>query len=583
MTVMGRVTVTAAFLAVLPSCQLAALQCPDGSPPPCRGARAAPSAPAFSVAVLSFENRSRDSADTFLGDGLADEIATQLGGVQKLTVRSRTMVRRLAGAGTMAPPALGRALGAAYLVDGSIQRAGTQLRVQVILLRSASGDQAWAQTYDRPAADLFQIQSDIARSVSEAIAGRLLPQERASLARAPTRNAEAYQLYLRARAVGFGSRNGDALALASLERAVAMDSTFAEAWAQLSRQRMWMWWASIDRSPANLAAAFGAAQRARRLAPDGVVSYLAMGYYYYWGSRDYARALEELNAALRLRPNDADTWDAMANISRRQGQWDASVEQRRRAVTLEPADPQHWVDLSTTLWSLRRYAEALAAADSASRLFADSLVVEEIRGGILYVSQGIEAARPHYHRVFAIQGTTLSFSQIPLLSGAYRGDSVFWAWADRLGRPASGAPLYAWYDARHDRWRGAGDSVRAAAYGDSLRLMSEQFVAEDSTNVEFRLGLAVLYSYAGRHADALRESERGVRDMPRSLDDYSGSLALLARAFVLAHAGRTDEAVAILEQILPLPTGHAISTLMLRTEPDWAVLRGNARFERLIN
>jgi len=260
------------LLTVWPSVRPPVWQCPDGAPPPCRTAEARPrataAAPDFSVAVLSFENRSRDSADTFLGDGLADEIATQLGGVQKLNVRSRTMVRRLAGSETMGPPALGRALGAAYLVDGSIQRAGSQLRVQVTLLRSASGDQAWAQTYDRPAADLFQIQSDIARSVSEAIAGRLLPQERASLARAPTANAEAYQFYLRGRsALGSSDYLAARQGLADFERAVALDSTFAEAWAQLARARMMLYWGTLDRSSANLAAARGAAERARRIAP----------------------------------------------------------------------------------------------------------------------------------------------------------------------------------------------------------------------------------------------------------------------------------------------------------------------------
>ncbi len=558
-----------------------AFQCPDGSPPPCRGAHAL-AAPAMSVAVLTFENRSRDSADTFLGDGLADEIASELGGVEKLTVRSRAMVRRLAGAGTMAPPVLGRALGAAYLVDGSIQRAGPQLRVQVALLRASTGDQAWAQTYDRSSADLFQIQSDIAQSVSEAIAGRLLPQERASLTRAPTHNSEAYQLYLQAVPVRYVSRlDADAPALAALERAIAIDSNFADAWALLSFLRMRERWESLDRSPANYATAVGAANRALRLAPDNASAHVAMAYVHYWGSRDYGKALAELTAALRIRPNDADSWNAIANLARRQNDWEGSLVDRRRAIVLDPGDSHARIELAMTQWSMRRYDEALASVDSAARHGADSMVAEQIRAEVLYAAQGRAAARPHWLRVLAMEGRTIAYLELPDHSNVLRGDPDYSRWVDQLDKPTVPALLLFWWGLHFDRWRGVGDSLRARAYGDSVRTLF-QVVAPDTSDMDTRIWQSGVDGLTGHMDDALRLSEVSLREMPISRDAYTACDAMVNRAFILARAGRSDEAVALVEQVLGMACGQQLSAAMLRDDPDWNVLRGNPRFDRLI-
>jgi TolB-like protein len=211
-------------------------QCPDGSPPPCARAAARPAAaPPNSVAVLYFDNLSRDTTDVFLADGLTDELITRLGQVRRLDVRSRFESQRVRGQRSADPRALGRTLRAEYLVSGSIQQANQRVRVNVTLVRASSGAQAWGSIYDRTGQDILQIQSDIASEVAGAITGQLLPQERATLARRPTRDPAAYDLYLR----GIGASNtfteaGLRAGLDYLQRAIARDSAFADAYVALS-------------------------------------------------------------------------------------------------------------------------------------------------------------------------------------------------------------------------------------------------------------------------------------------------------------------------------------------------------------
>ena len=559
---------------------VAAFQCADGAPPPCRSARAA-GAPRMSVAVLDFENRSRDTADGWLGDGLADEIAIQLGAVERLTVRSRTVVRRLAQVSTMPVPELGRSLNAAWLVNGSVQRIGPQLRVNVELLQAASGRQAWAHRFDRPANDLFLIQRDIAEAVSEAITGRLLPDERALLQRRPTRSGPAYELYLRALAqFNRPSEIGIAGVAGVLERAVSLDSAFLEAWALLSQVRMGSYWFGEDRSGQNLAAALGAAERAMALGPQRAESHRAMGYYYYWGSRDYARATAEFNAALHIRPQDAPTWDALANVARRQGRMQVSVEHRRRAAALEPL-ASTWVYLCETLQRMREFGELRAATDSAEAHGAEPLVVNSLRGATEFGESGVPRARPWFRSLPALFGRSLDGSVLflPIPSEIVRRDTILWSWIDSLEKPEPASLLDVYYTLKRARAEGSGDSARARAASDSLLALWTREVALDSTDAVARSSLASALTSVGRHAEALREIDRVLADVPVSRDAFAGADAMATRAIVLVHMGRNDDAVALLERLLAMPS--LITRAILRDDADWAPLRGHPGFARL--
>jgi TolB-like protein len=575
----GRKTLLLALLIpVFPSSRLPA-QCPDGSPPPCvaRATRSALATPANSVAVLSFENRTHDTTDSFLSDGLADEIAAQLGGVERLTVRSRTVVRRLRGSESMSVPDLGRALGAAYLVNGSIQRAGAQLRVQVELLRSATGEQAWAQRFDQAGTDLFQVQSDVATAVSQAIAGRLLPQEHAGLARRPTHSNEAYQLYLRAQAIR--SRNEPTLtALAPLERALALDSTFAEAWALLSQIRMIEYFRGTDHTAVNLALGRAAAERARALAPDIAETHLAAGYVQYWGFRDYAGALGEFGAALRLRPGDAETWVAMALIARRQGQLNEAVQYGLHALAIDPANLGNISLMVENYQRLHRYDLAEAWTDSLQAHGAPAATVINARclGAVLRADTA--AGRFSCGQARALAGTDFArgagIGSIALLF-----DTAARGWVDRLVRPDT-ALLTPYYELLSTRWEIVGDSARWRLYADSARLRRVAQLARDSTLSDARMDLADLLSILGQHAAALREVERAIAEMPVSRDALVGTDYVMEKGIVLMRAGRLDEALDIFERAQREPSQFSAASFLLF--PDAAPLRGNPRFERLV-
>src|SRR4051812_47319265 len=169
-------------------------QCADGTPPPCGGARAA--APR-SVAVLTFENITRDTSAQYLAEGLADQIATRLGGVARLTLVSRSSVRRLRNMDQLSVPQIGRSLNAAYLVNGSIRAAGGRVRVNVEAVRAATGEAVWSQAFDRPGDDLIGVEEAIATEVAGGVAGRLSPEERRVLESRLTSSGQAYERFLR--------------------------------------------------------------------------------------------------------------------------------------------------------------------------------------------------------------------------------------------------------------------------------------------------------------------------------------------------------------------------------------------------
>ncbi len=556
-----------------------AVQCPDGSPPPCRTVHAI-AVPAMSVAVLTFENRSRDSADTFLGDGLADEIATQLGGLRRLTVRSRTVVRRLRGAESMSVPDLGRALSAAYLVNGTIQRAGSAVRVEVELLRATTGEQAWAQRFDEAAGDLFQVQSTVAEAVSQAIAGRLAPQEHAELARRPTRNNEAYQLFLRA--ISALSRNDyrsvDS-ALVLLERAVTLDSAFAEAWAQLSRVRMNRYFNSVDRSPANVSAARDAALRAQRLAPDLPETHLALGYFAYWGSLDYRTAQSEFTAALQRRPGDSDTWIALARIARRQGHFDAALEHLHRALAADPGNLDALSTLEDTLLRLHRIQEADRIADSAESRGMPAATTMTWRCMHAYsAGDAAAAARPCGRAIELAAGQP--FQQILVGLVALPLDSSVSILVDRIPRPAIGYQLSSWYALMLERWSLAGDTVRFRAYADSAIAALRDAVAADTSDADLHMFFAEALSQAGHHDEALREMDHAIVQLPLARDAIDGNDAQFVRVMVLARSGRLDEALQLAERVRDLPSVYSVASLHLAT--GLAFLGADPRYRRLL-
>ena len=380
----------ALLLSVYPTIRLSA-QCPDGSSPPCRVA-ARPAAPASnSVAVLYFDNLSRDTADAYLADGLTDEIITRLGQVERLTVKSGSAVRRFRGVATDDPAGLGRALGVAHLVTGSVRRIGRGLRVTVELVRAATGVHVWGEQYDRGDADVLAVEEAVSRAIVTGITGRLLPGERATLASRPTASTEAFDHFLRGN--HFLAQRVVARAVAEYEIAARLDPHFADALARSALgYGLALDWDLYPGVPPDSVLARGeaAAERALQLNPRSSDAWMARGYLLsFRNPLSYEGGAEAFRQAIDLDPRSADAYQFRGTTLFELGDDSAAAEALHRALAIDPLRPITLTYLGRMEIMTHRYSAALRWLDSA-----------------LTVDPGFALALGHRLRVRLLQGDT---------------------------------------------------------------------------------------------------------------------------------------------------------------------------------
>ena len=324
------------------------------------------------LAVLPFDNLSGDAETEPFVAGVHDDLLTQLSKIGALRVTSRTSVKDYRDTDKSIPEIAGE-LGVETVLEGGVQQAGNQLRVNVQLIDPATDEHVWAETYDAEltAENVFAIQSRIARSVAAALEAELSPAEDATLDVVGTRDLEALAAYHSGREAWYarGTAQVDSAAVASFERAVAIDPGFADAWAGLA---MILSWSAQARSDVDLERAREAIDRARALAPESAETELARGYYAYYAEGDFDEALAHFRTADRLRPSDAAVAQAIAYILRRQGDWDGSIREFRSAIQLDPRNPDAYAALAETYTWVRRYRAAGATIDRGLRLAPES-------------------------------------------------------------------------------------------------------------------------------------------------------------------------------------------------------------------
>lgn len=348
-----------------------ALQCPDGSPPPCATTRTARGPAAPSVAVLYFDNLSRDSGDAYLADGLTEQTIAQLGEIGRLTVSSRYAVRRFkGGASTLDPSGVGRALNVTYLVTGSVQRAGTRLRVGVELLRAGTGVRVWGEQYDRTETDLLRLQDDIASAVATGIVGRLLPNERTALSNRSTRNPAAYDLFLRGN-FHLARRTPESLlhAIRAYQAAIAADPAYTDALARIAYAYGIAldgeWDVGIPRDSL-VARGLAMANRAVRLDSTSSDAALAQAYLRMAASPlTFEGAREGFERAIRLNPRSAEAHHQYASYLKYMGDTAAARMRNIRALQLEPGRAITWFQLAELEGYGRSPTVALRYIDSA--------------------------------------------------------------------------------------------------------------------------------------------------------------------------------------------------------------------------
>ena len=345
-------------------------------------------APDKSIAVLPFENRSADKANVFFTDGVQDEILTDLSKIADLKVISRTSVLQYKSGVARNLREIAQQLGVANVVEGSVQRSGNRVRVNAQLIDARTDAHLWAQTYDRDLADVFAIQSEIAKAIADQLQAKLSPNEKKAIEQPPTTDLAAFDLYSHAKSLlltAFLSATSDPdlrKAIELLDEAVKRDPSFFDAYCQLAYAHEILYAVKGDHTPARLALAEAAVQAATRLRPDAAETHLARAQYLYYGLRDYAGALAELEIARRALPNDPRLFELTGYILLRRGQQEEGLRNLQRAAELDPRNFNTLQHIAGSYLTLGRYAEAIAALDRALAILPDNVETRATRGAV---------------------------------------------------------------------------------------------------------------------------------------------------------------------------------------------------------
>jgi TolB-like protein/DNA-binding winged helix-turn-helix (wHTH) protein/Flp pilus assembly protein TadD len=550
----------------------------------------APEAPAaagaqpHSIAVLPFANLSTDPANAYFASGIQETILAQLAGIGDLRVVSR----RSTAAYESRPADLAdvaRELGVASVLEGNVQKSGAEVLINVMLIDPASGTQLWAHSYRRTLADVFAVQSDVAEQVALALQAKLLPADQNRFARLPTRDAEAYDLFLRAEysalQVEMGTANdrhaATALARALYEQAIARDPAFALAYARLSYLESHAYWLPLDHTPARAAAGLRAAQRALELDPDLAQSHLAMGYAHYYGRRDYPAALAEFRRALRDMPSNADVNASIANIQRRRGEWDDALAGYRRAEVLDPRNPQWPMLVGDTLTNMGRYGEADVA-------YARALVIDP-HSATSAISQAFSREIGGDSR-----GAARTLARLPTDAnpdGFATTARFVAAWLRRDAAAAlavlDGAPPTIeapWTPSsiptdllRAQALELAGDRERAREAYERARVALQALLASQPDDPASTSLLGLAEAGLG-HADvALTAGRRAAELLPLSTDAVDGPCYLLSMAEIEIRVGDPRKAVGLLRRLLDMPAGREMSPSLFARDPRFDTVR----------
>jgi serine/threonine protein kinase len=544
-----------------------------------------------SVAVLPFENLSPDPDSAYFANGIQDEILTRLAKVADLKVISRTSTQHYESKPRNLRE-IAKQLGVANILEGTVQKAADEVLVNVQLVNAQTDSHLWADSYDRKLTDIFAVESEVAKAVADQLQAKLTGQEEQAIAAKPTDNPEAYDAYLRGRAFAGGSpfdKSNVERTIQSYQEAVKLDPNFAQAWAYLSCAQSGSYWLGQDSSPTQLAAAKTAADRALALDPNLPETHLALGYYRYYGQRDYTGALAEFQQAERGLPNNVDVIDAMALVQRRLGRWEEAIGGFRRIVELDPRSKNAYRMLAATYWSLRRFPEALATADRALAFEPTNAEALGIKVFVFWAMGDLQAVEP----LLANPGTEPLIpggSTMPvrgaqaLFQRRYAAAIEIFSTAVAAAKPENpniDAKLFLGLSQQR-----AGDVAAArATYQSAVQDIQRELekVAPDSYQAaETRAGLGLAYAGLGEAASAIAEGQKAMAIHPASKDPFGGPEEEDRMARIYALLGDADHAIPILKRLLLIPYGGAITPALLRLDPMFDPLRNDPRFQKLV-
>jgi len=513
---------------------------------------------------------------------VTEEITSRLTTVSGLGVISRTTAENYTQNGKTTRQ-IGADLGVDYILEGSVRWAKTatgkgRVRITPQLGRVADDTPVWTETYDREMSDIFEVQTDIATHVVDALGVTLQGSERASLEERPTSNVEAYQLYLRAKNLVCNKVDGcDKEILSLYEQALALDPKFLAAWYELARQHLLQYHSNIDRTEARLARAKTALEHMEAIDPNHPMTRLARGFYYYHGYRDYDRALVEFNAVAEARPNDANAIFSVALIQRRRGELEESAKQMERAVALDPKNVEVLDNLADTYDAMRladraqeNYARTLAVRD-------DPFVRTEMVQSHLRYHGDLAAARAMLAR--APNPDSPALTPVKVMLALYSRDfpvALKIMRSANVPMPTMRAQLAGFTAVTETQQTG---KPNIPALEDAARQL-ETVLRDAAGDFQARQTLANVYAYAGHAQEAIGQAKLAVDLIAK--DAYAGPGALVTLAGVYAHTGHPDEALDLIERLLGMNYDDPLTVSALRLDPYWDPLRDNPKFKELL-
>jgi eukaryotic-like serine/threonine-protein kinase len=561
-----------------------------------RGGRTTPAHPTAvtekSIAVLPFENLSQGEENAYFTRGVQDEILTDLAKVADLKVISRTSVMKYKSDLERNLREIAKTLGVSHVVEGSVQRAGGRVRVSAQLIDARNDVHVWAEHYDRDVADVFAIQSEIARQIANQLQSKLSAVEKAEIAERPTADLVAYAYYTKAKEIDvFANWEGGEKSLNQkvelLEKATQRDPNFALAYCELAKTQIDL--RDITEADRYLEPAKNAAETAVRLRPDLGESHLALGRYYFEVgvfTNDYGRAHEELTIARRKLPNDAEALAIEARIGRHQNRWDASLADLKRASELDPRNGDLTFFLFQIYGEMRRYSESEQVIKK-SIASGESDVSTKHLLATTKLAQGDPVAAQSL-----LEQVPLDFSPHAYIWGTRFTAALYLRDYDAANRVIAAIPAK-WAEtafsaagasdwARAQMARARGDKEKAFAAFAAARTKLEPKSADTPEDAGYLSEIAKFDAGLGRKEEAIREARRAVDLMPTAKDAVAGPTHVAALALVYAWTGERDRALEQLEKVATIPGEGASTYGDLRFNPCWDDLRGDPRFDKIV-
>jgi TolB-like protein/tetratricopeptide (TPR) repeat protein len=552
------------------------------------------SIPHKSIAVLPFENRSRDPDNAYFADGIQDEILTRLSKIADLKVISRTSTQHYKSAPANLPE-IAKQLGVAHILAGSVQKSGDAVRVNVQLIRAANDTHLWADTFDRKLTDIFSVESEVAKAIADQLRAKLTGQEEQVIAAKPTDNPEAYDAYLRGLAYTLKTGNTQANSLGAqryLREAVRLDPKFALGWALLSDvdSRGYVTQA-LQPTLALREEARQAAETALTLQPNLGEALLAKGNYYYACLKDYDTAVRYFEQARQFLPNSSRIPQSLAQVARRRGQWDRSESYFKEAERLDPRNVNLLSSHSGSYIILRRFPEALRKLDQVLDITPDDVDTIVKKAGIAQAEGDLSRAsallaplRPAADISQALQ------TQVYQAILERRPAEIIPRLTEILAQPD---PALGFYNGELRFYLGwaqevAGDQAAAQESWRQARNELEPFLREQPENYHLLGDLALTNMGLGDKAAALSLAERAMAVIPLEKDPMDGPWPMEIFARVAARMGEPERAITALQKLLSIPYEGPLATTvvpltpaLLRLDPMFDPLRNDPRFQKL--